>query len=57
MSIIFPERHYIYGLPMEQFLSALRKFMEMRTLMPIVLHELVERVDVYHVQGKGKDKT
>ena len=41
----------------EQFLRAVRKFMEMRTLTPIILHELVERIDVYHIQGKGKDRT
>lgn len=41
----------------EQFLKAVRKFMEMRTLTPIILHELVEHIDVYHIQGKGKDRT
>ncbi|RKI71753.1 DUF4368 domain-containing protein [bacterium 1xD42-67] len=31
----------------EQFLKAVRKFMEMKTLTPTILHELVERIDVY----------
>ena len=41
----------------EQFLKAVRKFMEMKTLTPTILHELVERIDVYHIQGRGKDRT
>ena len=40
-----------------QFIKAVRKFMEMKTLTPTILHELVERIDVYHIQGKGKDRT
>jgi len=31
--------------------------MEMKTLTSTILHELVERIDVYHIQGKGKDRT
>ena len=31
----------------DQFLKAVRKFMEMKTLTPTILHELVERIDVY----------
>ena len=34
-----------------QFLKAVRKFMQMKTLTPTMLHELVERIDVYHIQG------
>ena len=41
----------------EQFLKAVRKFMEMKTLTPTSPHEIVERIDVYHIQGKGKDRT
>ena len=41
----------------EQFLKAVRKFMEMKTLMPTILHELVERIDVYQTQGRGKNRT
>lgn len=40
-----------------KFLSAIRKFMQVQTLTPIMLHELIERIDVSHVQGKGKDRT
>lgn len=40
-----------------QFLKAVRKFMEMKTLTPTILHELVERIDVYHIQGTGKNRT
>ncbi len=41
----------------EQFLKAVRKFMEMKTLTPTILHELVERIDVYQTQGRGKSRT
>lgn len=34
----------------DQFLKAVRKFMEMKTLAPTILHELVERMDVYQTQ-------
>jgi len=40
-----------------QFLKAVRKFMQMKTLTPTMLHELVERIDVYHIQGAGKNRT
>ncbi|HHZ05331.1 MAG TPA: recombinase family protein [Clostridiales bacterium] len=40
-----------------QFLKAVRKFMEMKTLTPTILHELVEKIDVYHIQGTGKNRT
>lgn len=40
-----------------QFLKAVRKFMEMRTLTPTILHELVEKIEVYHMQGTGKNRT
>ena len=41
----------------EQFLKAVRKFMEMKTLTSTILHELVERIDVYQTQGRGKNRT
>ena len=41
----------------DQFLKAVRKFMEMKTLTPTILHELVERIDVYQTQGRGKNRT
>ena len=37
----------------EKFIAAVRKFMQMKTLTPTMLHELVERIDVYHIQGTG----
>jgi len=41
----------------EQFLKAVRKFMETKTLTTTILHELVERIDVYQTQGTGKNRT
>ena len=41
----------------EQFLKAVRKFMEMKTLTPTILHEPVERIDVYQTQGRRKKRT
>jgi len=40
----------------EQFLKAVRKFMEMKTLTPTILHELVECIDVYQTQGIRKNR-
>lgn len=31
--------------------------MEMEKLTPVILKELVERIDVYHIQGLGKNRT
>ena len=39
------------------FLRAIRSFMQMETLTPTVLHELVERIDIHAVQGRGKNRT
>ena len=41
----------------DDFLRAIRKFMEMRTLTPVVLRELIEKIEVFPVEGKGKDRT
>ncbi len=41
----------------EDFLRAIRKFMEMQTLTPILLRELIEKIEVFPVEGKGKDRT
>ncbi|HCU32364.1 MAG TPA: recombinase [Ruminococcaceae bacterium] len=41
----------------EEFIRAIRKFMEMRTLTRQVLNELIDHIDVYEVQGTGKNKT
>ena len=38
----------------EEFIHAIRKFMEMRTLTKQVLNELIDRIDVYETQGTGK---
>ncbi len=41
----------------DDFLRAIRKFMEMQTLTPILLRELIEKIEVFPVEGKGKDRT
>ena len=41
----------------EEFIHAIRKFMEMRTLTKQVLNELIDHIDVYETQGMGKNKT
>ena len=38
----------------EEFIHAIRKFMEMRTLTKQVLNELIDHIDVYEPQGTGK---
>ena len=38
----------------EEFIHAIRKFMEMRTLTKQVLNELIDHIDVYETQGAGK---
>ena len=38
-------------------MKAGRKFKEMKTLTPTILHELVERIDVYQTWGRGKNRT
>ena len=40
----------------EEFIHAIRKFMEMRTLTKQVLNELIDHIDVYETQGTGKKK-
>ena len=40
----------------EEFIHAIRKFMEMRTLTKQVLNELIDHIDVYETQGTGKNK-
>lgn len=39
------------------FLAAVRKFMEMGTLTAPLLHELIDHIDVYEIEGKGKERT
>ncbi len=41
----------------EEFIHAIRKFIEMRTLTKQVLNELIDHIDVYEAQGTGKNKT
>ena len=41
----------------ESFLKAIRKFMEMRTINPIILKELIEKIEVYQTEGVGKNRT
>ncbi len=38
----------------EEFIRAIRKFMEMRTLTKQVLNELIDHIDVYEIRGTGK---
>ena len=41
----------------EQFTNAIRKFMEMETLTPALLNELIEKIVVHSIEGTGKNKT
>ena len=41
----------------EYFIRAVRRFMEMDTLTAPLLKELIDRIEVSEVQGKGKNRT
>ncbi len=41
----------------DDFLRAIRKFMEIQTLTPILLRELINKIEVFPVEGKGKERT
>ena len=41
----------------ENFVKAVRSFMEMRTLNPVILRELIEKIEVYQIEGTGKNRT
>ena len=41
----------------DMFIGAVRKFMEMKTLTAPLAKELIDHVDVYESEGKGKNKT
>ena len=41
----------------EQFTMAIHKFMQMETLTPALLKELIEKIEVHSIEGKGKNKT
>lgn len=44
-------------LSQERFLKAVRKFMEMETLTAPMLKELIDKIEVFAVQGTGKNRT
>ncbi len=39
------------------FIRAIRKFMTMQTLTPIVLQELIDKIEVFPIEGTGKHRT
>ncbi len=41
----------------DTFIRAVRKFMEMQTLTPMILRELIEKIEVHQIQGTGKNRT
>ena len=41
----------------DHFVGVIRRFMEMQTLTPVLLRELIDRIDVYEAEGKGKHRT
>ena len=41
----------------DDFLRAIHKFMEMQTLTLILLRDLIEKIEVFPVEGEGKDRT
>ncbi len=41
----------------ENFIQAVRKFIEMETLSGPLLRELIDHIDVYHIEGTGKNRT
>ncbi len=41
----------------EQFIAAVRKFIQVDTLTAPLLKELIDRIDVYEVEGTGKNRT
>ena len=38
----------------DSFIKAVRRFMEMKTLTPAILHELIDKIEVHHIVGTGK---
>ena len=38
-------------------MGAIRSFLEMQTLTPALLRELIDHIDVYETEGKGKNRT
>ena len=41
----------------DHFVGVIRRFMEMQTLTPVLLRELIDHIDVYETEGKGKQRT
>ena len=41
----------------DHFVSAIRTFMKMQTLTPVLLRELIEKIEVYNIEGTGKNRT
>ena len=40
----------------DNFIKAVRRFMEMQTLTPAMLHELIDKIEVHHITGTGKSR-
>ncbi len=40
----------------EQFLSYIRNFAEMREITPMIVHELIDKIEVSAVEGQGKNR-
>ncbi|MBO5065897.1 MAG: recombinase family protein [Clostridia bacterium] len=41
----------------DMFIGAIRKFLDMDTVTAPLIHELIDHIDVYEAEGKGKNKT
>ncbi len=41
----------------DNFIRAVRRFMEMQTLTATMLHELIEKIEVHQTEGTGKNRT
>ena len=41
----------------DAFIASVKKFMEMKSISATLLHELIDHIDVYEVQGKGNART
>ena len=41
----------------DMFIGAIRKFLDMETITAPLIHELIDHIDVYEAEGKGKNKT
>jgi len=41
----------------DKFVNAVTKFLEMHTLTPVILRELIEKIEVFNAVGRGKSRT